>query len=982
MAGFTEVVVAEAGGTTLMADPQDLDQSYLTNRQAMMRWQQGQMEQVAGTMQQPSTSLTVGKPSAPTGKTPQAGEDESLAPTFHANQGEWTSPPPLNEGLKALGKGGKKLGEAIKPGVVTAARGIGLDETQAETTASALVEFLAGLPGSDTGDESAGIETGLAAVPVVGMALKGAKAAKKASMVTVLTEEQQLKLQSARSNFQEQLSSFSEQLSAQRRGVRSDVQVTAESRSPDALQYESYLNLPPGTILKDSDVVAVKRMFKELSEPVTLIAKHLVKNPQDEQAFLALLEQLPTISRGLKNIAGVYAESGRTQRLLSEKLPTGGQIPSMSKEQVRISDPYIQQWMEFFKQQEALDKMGAPSMPREKFIQILASIKTPQEMARLAQIAANPSKWDMFLEYWINGLLSGPQTHVVNALSNTATIAWGIPERALAAMLSPSVRPSEVTAMIGGVKESIGDAWRLAWKAFKEEETQLGLSKMEGPTRAITGDALELTGLPGRAVDYIGQAIRLPGRALLASDDFFKAIAFRAEVRALARRESLRSVQEAGLSGRAAITEMRKIEARILANPPEHIEQAAQEYASYVTFTKELGETGAKVQLALTTPIGRIMVPFVRTPTNIFKFAGERTPFALLSRAVREEIAAGGERRALALAKIGLGSMTMGYLGTLAAEGLITGGGPKDKRLLEQLKMTGWQPYSVRVGDTYYSYARTEPLGSLIGLAADTADIIGQLPQRDAEELAAAVTVAISRNVANKTFVKGLAGSLNAITSQDVNVVQSFFEKELPTILPYSTGMAQTARTVDPVMREVNSIVDAFKARVPGYSDSLPPHRDLFGNPVLFQGGLGPDLVSSIYSSKAVDDPTAQELAKQEIPIGLPSKQINRVPLTPQEYDAYSVLAGSKPIIGGQTLHQRLEGLFKSDLYHRASSGPDGGKWQLIRQWVTSYREQAAMMLETGHGVQEQLGTTFPDLANRIRAKRQEQAMRFRAENQ
>lgn len=969
-----------------MADPMDIDQSYLATRKAMARWQQQQIEQVSsggdGTMQQPSTSLTVGKPKSPTGKQPQAGEDETLAPPFHAHQGEWTSEPPIHHGLQALGKGGKKLGEAIKPGVVTAARGIGMDETQAETTASALVEFLAGLPGADTGDESAGVETGLAALPAVGMTLKGAKAAKKASMVTVLTEEQQLKLQSAHSNFQEQLKSFSEQLSTQRRGVRSDVQVTADSRSPDAMQFESYLNLPPGTILKDSDVVAVKRMFKELSEPATLIAKHLTKNPKDEQAFLALLEQLPMISRGLKNIAGVYAESGRTQRLLSEKLPTGGNIPSMSKEQVRISDPYIQQWMEFFKQQEALDKMGAPSMPREKFVQILASIKSPQEMARLAQIAANPSKWDMFLEYWINGLLSGPQTHVVNALSNTATIAWGIPERAIAAMLSPSVRPSETTAMIGGVKDSIGDAWRLAWKAFKEEETQLGHTKMEGPSRAITGDALELTGLPGRAVDLLGQAIRLPGRALLASDDFFKAIAFRAEVRALARRESLRAVQESGLSGRAAVTEMRKIESRILANPPEHIEQAAQEYAAYVTFTRELGETGAKVQLALTTPIGRIMVPFVRTPTNIFKFAGERTPFALLSKAVREEIAAGGERRALALAKIGLGSMTMGYIGTLAAEGLITGGGPKDKVLRERLKETGWQPYSVRVGDTYYSYARTEPLGSLIGLAADAADLMGQLPQRDAEYLAAALVVAIQRNVANKTFVKGLAGSLNAVTSQDINVVQSFFEKELPTLLPYSTGMAQTARTVDPVMREVSSIMDAFKARVPGYSDTLPPHRDLFSNPVLFQGGLGPDLVSSIYSSKAVDDPVAQEIAKQEIPVGLPSKQINRVPLTAEEYDAYSILAGSKPIIGGQTLHQRLEGLFQSDLYRRASSGPDGGKWQLIRQWVAAYREQAATMLMTGHGVQEQLGTTYPELAAKIRAKRQEEAMRFRAENQ
>jgi hypothetical protein len=81
--------------------------------------------------------------------------------------------------------------------------------------------------------------------------------------------------------------------------------------------------------------------------------------------------------------------------------------------------------------------------------------------------------------------------------------------------------------------------------------------------------------------------IRLPGRTLLAADDYFKAIAMRAELRALAKRESFAQVTEQGLSGASARSRMREIEQRILTNPPESIEDAAKEYASYVTFTRD-----------------------------------------------------------------------------------------------------------------------------------------------------------------------------------------------------------------------------------------------------------------------------------------------------------------------------------------------------------------------------------------------------------
>ena len=582
--------------------------------------------------------------------------------------------------------------------------------------------------------------------------------------------------------------------------------------------------------------------------------------------------------------------------------------------------------------------------------QMVVDLPSEEAMMAFAKAALKPTWGDMFYEIWVNGLLSGPITHSTNIISNAATLLWNIPERQVASIIKPgSVRPSEAAAMVGGVLESVGDAWRLAAKAFKEDAPQFGASKLENmPRKAITADALELTGATGAAVDFLGNAIRLPGRFLMAGDDFFKSIAFRAELRSLAKRQAFREVNELGLTGKEAARKAKEIEQKILTDPPETIKQDAQEFAAYTTFTRELGTAGSAVQMAVqNVPFGRVVLPFIRTPANIFKFAGERTPLALASKAVRDELAAGGERQALALAKIGLGSMTMAYMASLAANGHITGGGPKDKVLRKQLELEGWQPYSFKIGNEYVSFARIEPLGSLIGMAADAADLMGQLGTKDSAELASALTVAMSRNVANKTFVKGLAGTLNAVTSQDVHVVKSFLEKELPTLMPYSSAMGQTAKNVDPVMRDVQSILDAFKAKVPGFSDELPPQRNLYGDKVLLQGGMGPDLFSPLYVREIKDDPVAHELNRLAYPFTMPSRHIDGIQLTPKLYDRYAELSGKgSEMTGKQSLHDALHETMRQGIYKQAADGPDGGKVVLLKATINRFREMAALQLE------------------------------------
>jgi hypothetical protein len=123
----------------------------------------------------------------------------------------------------------------------------------------------------------------------------------------------------------------------------------------------------------------------------------------------------------------------------------------------------------------------------------------------------------------------------------------------------------------------------------------------------------------------------------------------------------------------------------------------------------------------------------------------------------------------------------------------------------------------------------------------------------------------------------------------------------------------------------------------------------------------------------------SQELVRLELPVGMPGKTIEGVPLNPQEYDAYVVLQGAKPILGDKTLKQQLAETIQSDLYKRASDGKDGGKKVLLLQWVTAYRDMAKFILTDKERTQEYLHQDFPDLRAMIQASREKQAQKFNA---
>lgn len=580
---------------------------------------------------------------------------------------------------------------------------------------------------------------------------------------------------------------------------------------------------------------------------------------------------------------------------------------------------------------------------------------------------------EMIFEAWINGLLSSPTTHAVNMLSNAIVMGWSVGERKVASMIgkglgSNSINDGEVVGQLFGIIQGGKDGMKLAWHAIKTGEASDPLQKVEQQQfRRITAENLNLTGVPGRFADFIGETVRVPGRLLTAGDELFKTIGYRMELNA----QAFRTAKNEGLEGNELAARITSI----INNPPENIHLAAIDAGRYQTFTKELGERGKSVQAVLQkNPEARIIVPFLRTPTNIMKWVGERTPLAPLSSSVRAEIKAGGARRDMALAKISTGSMLMALSADYAMSGNLTGGGPRNPQMRNLQRATGWQPYSIRVGDNYYAYSRLDPVGAFIGLSADITEIMGQTTEADTMDLVMSAVTATAQNVTSKTYLSGVAeffdmmGSISADPESANKQAKKWVERLAGSVVP--SGVAQINRTLNPELKATQGILEKIQSRIPGWSDSLPPRRNIFGEPIVLSGGLGPDIMSPIYTSSDKKDPIADEIVKQGTLLRMPLKNISGVELTTEQYDDYILFYSGKDnqIMKFQPLKDRLNQEMNSGLYLGGSDGPEGLKSEVITRVFAAYRNSAkAEMLKKYPDIQNEIDRLKLEKANKLR---------------
>lgn len=597
-----------------------------------------------------------------------------------------------------------------------------------------------------------------------------------------------------------------------------------------------------------------------------------------------------------EQVAGLTAEAGRA--LSSFRILASG-----TKEANALGD--------------ALKGMGGRETV-EEIAKRVREFNNPHQVSRFLMDARKATTSEMLIEAWINGLLSGPQTHMVNTLSNTLVALWDVPETLVASGISAlrgravadRTLPGEAAQRLFGIVQGSLEGIRAGARAYRTEIPSDGVSKLEQP-RQRTLPSKEFKVMDPKSVklaepktfkfagrDYAwsgrielsgkltvgGKQARLPGRLLLAEDEFFRAIGYRSELNA----QAYAKAKAEGLTGRAFAERM----ARIVADPTDDMLRAARANASYQTFTKELGKTGKAIQTALGShPLAKVVVPFFRTPVNIFKYTGERTVLASLSQEVRATLK--GERGARAAdeqaARLALGTAVSAATIGLAAAGFVTGSGPSDPRRRAVLYMTGWQPNSIRIGEMYYSFGRLEPLGTLLGVSASAYEIAAEMTGAEADALSALILGAVSKNLVDKTWTQGPAGMIEAVQDPDrygEPMIRKLVGSGIPTI------MAQAARIEDPVLRDAQTLIDAVKSRIPGLSQEVMPRRDLWGEPIALEGGIGPDILSPVYQRRISEDRVAQEMVKLGVWPAKLRRDIRGVELTSEQYDEFQMIAG------------------------------------------------------------------------------------------
>jgi len=257
----------------------------------------------------------------------------------------------------------------------------------------------------------------------------------------------------------------------------------------------------------------------------------------------------------------------------------------------------------------------------------------------------------------------------------------------------------------------------------------------------------------------------------------------------------------------------------------------------------------------------------------------------------RKDIVAGRVRRDLAIARVTMGTGIAAAILQMASEGKVTGGGPADDGAKKLLMADGWKPYSFKSGNEYYSYQRLDPYSTLLGTAADLVDQQSYMTDKQRNEKVLLLGTAVLKNLSNKTWLSGLSTALQALNDPDRSL--ETFTSRTAGAIAVPAIFAQASRIVDPTLREARGAGDRIRSRIPGQSEGLFPRRDIFGRAIVSEGGIGPDIVSPIWTGKRGNDPTITAMLDAGAHVNAPSRKIGKRKLTPEEYDQYQVAVGT-----------------------------------------------------------------------------------------
>ena len=248
-------------------------------------------------------------------------------------------------------------------------------------------------------------------------------------------------------------------------------------------------------------------------------------------------------------------------------------------------------------------------------------------------------------EIFINSLLTAPETHIVNIVGSLINVALGPLDLAAGSPIMDTEMKARAVRELVKIFTSTGDNLKAAGKALWLDKNILDERRMFGQDQ-YERYALRMAGdnFFAKTINFAGHGFRIPGRFMMAGDEFVKQAAFRSHLWG----EFSEQATKKGLTGKSwkiyvnsNFDEVIDIvnKQSIREGTDEYILDAytrALDYAADRTFTEELGKgffmngMGSKrtkeiANILKSSPLKPI-VPFVTTPINIGKHVLRRTP--------------------------------------------------------------------------------------------------------------------------------------------------------------------------------------------------------------------------------------------------------------------------------------------------------------------------------------------------------------------
>lgn len=635
---------------------------------------------------------------------------------------------------------------------------------------------------------------------------------------------------------------------------------------------------------------------------------------------------------------------------------------------------------EFQVMDEAVGKLQTAD-PRMLAQMIASTGGNPASIRKLANAGFADKSMDAAQWLLTNNLLWGPTTHAVNLTTNLYMAAARPLERIIGSAFvggsEGAVMRREAQYQMAYYGSMLVDGWRSAAKAWR-----LGDSVMT----PHTSEALNVGGnisttvaqMPFKSPDGLSNVVHnamafslktvgLPTRALGTVDEMIRQVTYRSKVAATAHREAL----ERGLDVPGVREYVKRAVDNAFDDAGRAINEKALEEAKVTVFQQDLlpRTFGHSVQAAATgwKPL-RIVLPFIRTPINVMRYGWKMTPgLNVLQTEYRQMLtgAMGKEAQAQAIGQMSMGSLLMGTMAFFASEGLVTGGGPTDPVQRKRLMDTGWRPYSFVGHDekgnkTFTQFGKFDPVAMPFGVVADLVeawsigDQYGEDLMDKVETGGTALLISLAKQMSNKSFLMSINQAVDAISDPDRSA-SKFGQQMAANFMPLASGLRFI--NPDPHLREARSVTDKLISQVPGLSETLPPRRDAFGEPVVAHKG------TMSYSSTDIATRELQRMLEENgQAFGPPSHSVDNVDLREiittkgeNAYDLYQRLA-AKPSAGAPSIKDSLMRIMSTPAYRKAPDGDadlKGTKLYILTGVISRYRAAARKAILADKNVRE-----------------------------